>query len=162
MKKILVIAFLLSISALSFSMKVGTVDSQLIMRKYSATQAATKMLNSEKDKMQKDVDVKAKELEKLSSELKTKGDKITKEDKENYMKQEKAFKQYYQMLQQNLEQLKYKEYSKISSDIDTAIKQVAQKGKYDYVFEAGAVKFGGEDISEKVLNFLEKSEKIDL
>jgi outer membrane protein len=162
MKKILIIALLMSMSVFSFALKLGTVDTQLIMQKYSGTQNATKLLNNEKDKMQKDVDVKAKELEKLSKDLQAKGDKISKEDKENYAKQEKAFKQYYQMLQQNLEQLKYKEYSKVSSDIDTAIKQVAKKEKYEYVFEAGAVKFGGEDITEKVLKFLEKSEKIDL
>ena len=36
-----------------------------------------------------------------------------------------------------------------------AIKKVAAEGKYDYIFEADALKVGGEDITDKVLKQME-------
>ena len=169
MKKILVFVLLLSVSVFSFSAKIAVVNSQKIMSEYSATKTATKFLSEEKNKLQKDIDAKSKELEKLFNDLKTKGDKRTKADEEKYLKQKTDFGIYYQAQQNKLEKLKYQEYSKIQSAIDTAIKQVAKKEKYDYVVEGKAVRVGGEnlsglgdDINKKVLKFLEKSEKIEL
>mgnify|MGYP005903983063 FL=1 len=43
--------------------------------------------------------------------------------------------------------------------MNNAISEVAKAGKYDYVFEAGAVKFGGENITDKVISTMEKNKK---
>ena len=36
-----------------------------------------------------------------------------------------------------------------------ALKKVAAEGKYDYIFEADALRVGGEDITDKVLKQME-------
>ena len=36
-----------------------------------------------------------------------------------------------------------------------AVKKVAAEGKYDYIFEAEALKVGGEDITDRVLKEME-------
>ena len=40
---------------------------------------------------------------------------------------------------------------RIEDIYEKAVKKVAAEGKYDYVFEADALKVGGEDITDKVL-----------
>ena len=45
----------------------------------------------------------------------------------------------------------------VENTMKNAINKVAKADKYDYVLEAGAVKFGGTDITAKVLQEMEKS-----
>ena len=40
-----------------------------------------------------------------------------------------------------------------------AVKKVAADGKYDYIFEAEALKIGGEDITDRVLKEMETLKK---
>ena len=43
--------------------------------------------------------------------------------------------------------------------MNSAIDSVAKAGKYDYILEAGAVKFGGTDVTADVIKAMEKIKK---
>ena len=47
----------------------------------------------------------------------------------------------------------------IEATMNKAIDEVAKSGKYDYILEAGAVKFGGENVTTQVITTMEKIKK---
>lgn len=162
MKKLTALVLAVTMSMSAFALKVGYVNSQEVFAKYSGTKLVKEQLVKEKKKMENDIRKKEVELQKTKVELDSKGNGITKNEKTKFNNQVTEFNKYLKQKQRDLtlqEQSKFKE---ISTSIDASIQSVARKEKFDYVFEAGAVKFGGQDITQKVLNNMEKSKKIKL
>ena len=71
----------------------------------------------------------------------------------------KAFQKFIQDSQTKLSKEEFTRFQAIETTMNNAISEVAKAGKYDYVFEAGAVKFGGENITDKVISTMEKNKK---
>lgn len=70
-----------------------------------------------------------------------------------------AFQKFIQDSQTKLSKEEFTRFQAIETTMNNAISEVAKAGKYDYVFEAGAVKFGGENITDKVISTMEKNKK---
>lgn len=94
-------------------------------------------------------------LEKEYVALQAKGDKLTDAEKKAFEKRTQEFQGFLQNAQSKLGKDEFDKMSKINTTLLKAVDKVAKEGKYDYVVEAGAVLYGGEDISEKVLKAME-------
>ena len=150
MKKVAITLMALTLSVSALAEKIGFVNSQEAFAKYSQTKVIQENLNKEKNRLENEI----KQLE-----LQSKGDKITDKEKQEFQKQVEAFQKFVRDSQTKLSKEEYTRMQEIEKTMSTAIQSVAKAGKYDYVLEAGAVKFGGTDITADVLKAMEKAKK---
>lgn len=162
MKKIAIVISSLLISASIFAGGLGKVDTQKVLSKYPETQRTQQFLQSQKEKMQKDLDSEKTKIENYQKELKGKGDKVTKKETDKLNKMKANFAKDYKEMQNNLNQLQQTMYEKLKSDINLAINQVAKKDKLDAIFDSAVVYYGATDVTDDVIKFLSGVEKIDL
>ena len=83
--------------------------------------------------------------------------KVTDAEKKNFENKVKALDKFVRDSQMKLEKERSARLQEVESTMRKAIDKVAKADKYDYVLEAGAVKFGGTDITAKVLQEMEKT-----
>lgn len=162
MKKLAVLALAATMSVSAFAVKIGVVNTQEVFAKYSGTKKVQQELVKEKEKLENDIRSKEVELQKLGIELQGKGAKVTDAEKQAYNKQAQALDQFVKGAQKQLSQKEYQSFESIRTTIDASVQSIAKKNKYDYVLEAGAVKFGGTDITQDVIKMMESTKKIDL
>ncbi len=162
MKKLAVLALAATMSVSAFAVKIGVVNTQEVFAKYTGTKKVQQELVKEKEKLENDIRSKEVELQKLGIELQGKGAKVTDAEKDAYNKQAQALDQFVKGAQKQLSQKEYQSFESIRTTIDASVQSIAKKNKYDYVLEAGAVKFGGTDITQDVIKMMESTKKIDL
>lgn len=160
MKKLALIAMLGALSTSAFAIKVGYVNTQELFGRYSQTKTLRANLTKEKQKLETSLQKKEIELQKLQVELKGKGAAATDAEKKAFETKVTAFQKLVRDSQMKLSSEENKKMQEIDRLINISIQNVARSGKYDYVFEQGAVKFGGQNITPKVLEVMEKSKKI--
>lgn len=156
------LALAATMSVSSFAMKMGIVNTQEVFAKYSGTKKVQEELVKEKTKLENDIRVKEIELQKFGVELQGKGDKVTQQEKEAYQKQATALQAFVKNAQSQLTRKERQSMEEIKTNIDASIQSIAKKKKFDYVLEAGAVKFGGTDITQEVIKTMENTKKIEL
>ncbi|WP_297596412.1 OmpH family outer membrane protein [uncultured Cetobacterium sp.] len=161
MKKITMIAMLAALSTSAFALKVGYVNSQELFAKYSQTKILRDNLTKEKQKLESTLQKQEIELQKLQVELQGKGKDVTETEKKAFEDKVSAFQKSVRESQTKLSNEEAKKMQEIDRLINISIQNVAKSERYDYVLEQGAIKFGGENITPKVLNVMEKSKKID-
>ena len=162
MKKfiMLVAGVIMSLNVLAGT--VGYVDPQDLLDKYPETKKTQDYLEKKKKVLQTVLDAEKTKTNDKSEELKKKGDKATKAEKDELEKTKTEFQKKFETMQANLEQLQYTMYDKLYSDINVAIQEIAKEKKLDIVVNKTAIYYGGEDITEDVLKFLAGVQKIDL
>lgn len=157
MKKVAITLMALTLSVSALADKIGFVNSQEAFAKYSKTKVIQENLNKEKNRLENEIKQKEVALQKAQLELQSKGEKITDKEKQDFQKQVEAFQKFVRDSQTKLSKEEYTRMQEIEKTMSTAIQSVAKAGKYDYVLEAGAVKFGGTDITAEVIKTMEKS-----
>ena len=162
MKKLTILALAVTMSMSAFAMKVGYVSSQEVFSKYSGTKVVKEQLVKEKGRLENQIKKQEVDLQKMQVELQAKGKSVTKQEKVKFNKQAEDFRKYVNQAQMNLNSQEKAKFSEITKNIEASIQSVAKKEKFDYIFEDGAIKFGGTDITQKVLNQMEKGQKIKL
>lgn len=159
MKKVAITLMALTLSVSALAEKIGFVNSQEAFAKYSQTKLIQENLNKEENRVENEIKQKEVALQKAQLELQSKGDKITDKEKQEFQKQVEAFQKFVRDSQIKLNKERYTRMQEIEKTMSTAIQSVAKAGKYDYVLEAEAVKFGGTDITADVLKAMEKAKK---
>ncbi len=157
MKKLSVLALAAVMSASAFAAKVGVVNSQELFYKYSKTKVIEENLKKQGASLDNSLNQKQVELKKLQLELQAKGNKITDAEKKSFDDKVKALDKFVRDAQMKLEKERNTRLQEVENTMKNAINKVAKAEKYDYVLEAGAVKFGGTDITAKVLQEMEKA-----
>ncbi|WP_300356597.1 OmpH family outer membrane protein [Fusobacterium sp.] len=157
MKKLSVLALAAVMSASAFAAKVGVVNSQELFYKYSKTKVIEENLKKQGASLDNTLNQKQVELKKLQLELQAKGTKVTDSEKKAFEDKAKALDKFVRDAQMKLEKERNTRLQEVENTMKNAIDKVAKADKYDYVFEAGAVRFGGTDITAKVLQEMEKT-----
>ena len=154
MKKLLLIASVL-LATSAFAEKVGVVDSQRAFFQFSETKKAQQALEGQAKKVENEARQREVALQKEFVSLQAKGDKLTDAEKKAFEKKSQDFQSFLNASQNNLNKEQMTKLKRIEDIYEKAVKKVAADGKYDYVFEAEALKVGGEDITDKVLKQME-------
>ena len=150
MKKLLLIASVL-LATSAFADKIGVVDSQKAFFQFSETKKAQQALEGQAKKVENEARQREVALQKEFVSLQAKGDKLTDAEKKAFEKKSQDFQSFLNASQNNLNKEQMTKLKRIEDIYEKAVKKVAADGKYDYVFEAEALKVGGEDITDKVL-----------
>ncbi|STO31267.1 periplasmic chaperone [Fusobacterium necrogenes] len=159
MRKVAITLMAVTMSISALAEKIGFVNSQEAFTKYSQTKIIQENLNKEKSRLENEIKQKEVVLQKAQLELQSKGDKISEKEKQDFQKQVEAFQKFVRDSQTKLSKEEYTRMQEIDKAMTTAIQAVAKAGKYDYILEAGAIKFGGIDVTEDVLKAMEKAKK---
>lgn len=154
MKKLLLIASVL-LATSAFADKVGVVDSQRAFFQFSETKKAQQALEGQAKKVENEARQREVALQKEFVSLQAKGDKLTDAEKKAFEKKSQDFQSFLNASQDKLNKEQMTKLKRIEDIYEKAVKKVAADGKYDYVFEAEALKVGGEDITDKVLKQME-------
>jgi len=154
MKKLLLIASIL-LATSAFADKVGVVDSQRAFFQFSETKKAQQALEGQAKKVENEARQREVALQKEFVSLQAKGDKLTDAEKKAFEKKSQDFQSFLNASQDKLNKEQMTKLKRIEDIYEKAVKKVAAEGKYDYVFEADALKVGGEDITDKVLKQME-------
>ena len=154
MKKLLLIASVL-LATSAFAEKIGVVDSQKAFFQFSETKKAQQALEGQAKKVENEARQKEVALQKEFVSLQAKGDKLTDAEKKAFEKKSQDFQSFLNASQDKLNKEQMTKLKRIEDIYEKAVKKVAADGKYDYVFEADALKVGGEDITDKVLKQME-------
>ena len=154
MKKLLLIASVL-LATSAFADKVGVVDSQRAFFQFSETKKAQQALEGQAKKVENEARQREVALQKEFVSLQAKGDKLTDAEKKAFEKKSQDFQAFLNASQDRLNKEQMTKLKRIEDIYEKAVKKVAAEGKYDYVFEADALKVGGEDITDKVLKQME-------
>lgn len=157
MKKLSVLALTAVMSASAFAAKVGVVNTQELFYKYSKTKVIDQNLKKQGASLENTINQKQVELKKLQLELQSKGEKITDAEKKSFEDKVKALDKFVRDSQMKMDKERNARLQEVEKTMTNAIDKVAKADKYDYVLEAGAVKFGGTDITAKVLQEMEKT-----
>lgn len=160
MKKLMAVALLATLSVSALGAKVGYVNTQELFGRYSQTKVIRDNLVKEQKRLEGELQKKEIELQKLQVELQGKGDKVTEQERKDFDKKVADLKKMFQDSQLKLSQEENARMGEIERLIDISIQNVAKRDKYDYVLEQGAVKFGGDNLTSKVLEVMEKSKKV--
>ena len=154
MKKLLLIASVL-LATSAFADKIGVVDSQKAFFQFSETKKAQQALEGQAKKVENEARQREVALQKEFVSLQAKGDKLTDAEKKAFEKKSQDFQSFLNASQNNLNKEQMTKLKRIEDIYEKAVKKVAADGKYDYVFEAEALKVGGEDITDKVVKQME-------
>ncbi|QNM15654.1 MULTISPECIES: OmpH family outer membrane protein [Fusobacterium] len=157
MRKMMITAVALLASVSVFADKVGFVNSQEAFMKYSKTQTIQENLAKEKERLENQIKQKEVVLQKSQLELQSKGDKLTDKEKQAFQKQVDEFQKFVRDSQTKLSKEEYSRMQEIDKTMSKAIDSVAKSGKYDYILEAGAVRYGGTDVTSAVIKEMEKT-----
>ncbi|MBC2856586.1 MAG: OmpH family outer membrane protein [Cetobacterium sp.] len=160
MKRISVLLIGLALSSSAFAVKMGYVNSQELFSKYSQTKIIQENLNKEKSRLENELKQKEISLQKMQVELQGKGAAATEQEKKSFQAKVDEFQKLVRDSQTKLNKEEMTRLQEVERLINTAVQNVAKTDKYDYVLEQGAVKYGGENITEKVLQVMEKTKKI--
>ncbi|MCF2612602.1 MULTISPECIES: OmpH family outer membrane protein [Fusobacterium] len=157
MKKIALVALAVAMSTQALALKIGVVNTQELFFKYSKTKAMEENLKKQTSSLDNTLKQKQVELQKMELELKAKGSKVTDKDKKAFEDKIKMLEKFVKDSQVKLNKERATRMAEIEKTMEKAIDKVAKAEKADYVLEAGAVKFGGVDMTSKVLAEMEKS-----
>lgn len=157
MKKLSILALTAAMSMTAFATKIGVVNSQELFYKYSKTKTIEANLKRQGASLDNTLNQKQIELKKLQLELQAKGKKVTDSEKKNFETKVQELDKFVKDSQMKLEKERNISLQAIEQVMNNAINKIAKNGKYDYVLESGAVKFGGNDITDKVLDEMEKN-----
>jgi len=154
MKKLLLIASVL-LATTAFAEKIGVVDSQKAFFQFSETKKVQQSLEGQAKKVENEARQKEVSLQKEFVSLQAKGDKLTDAEKKAFEKKYQDFQSFLNSSSDKLNKEQMTKLKRIEDIYVKALKKVAAEGKYDYIFEADALRVGGEDITDRVLKQME-------
>lgn len=154
MKKLMLVASILMATS-AFAEKIGVLDTQAAIANFSETKKAQQSLETQARKIENDARQREVNLEKEQVALTAKGDKLTEKEKQAFEKRVQEFQAFLQSSQEKLDKEQFEKLKKIDDILSKAINKIANDEKFDYIVERGAVLYGGEDITDKVLKAME-------
>lgn len=159
MKKLAVVALMAAMSVSALATKIGVVNTEEVFQKYSQTKVLQGNLNKEKSRLEGEIKAKELVLQKMQVELQGKGNAVTAADKQKFQTEVENFQKFVKDAQVKLSKEERTRLQEIERTINASVTKIAKNEKYDYVLEAGALKYGGENITAKVLADMESAKK---
>jgi len=142
-----VFAFVLSIASVAFGQNLGYIDVTRVFKEYKETEKAEEVLKEKKEDFEKKFEDAQEKLEKAEKDNKSKEDieKLREELEKELEPMRKELVTFNEQLTRKLQQ-----------DIISAVEKVAKKLGIDIVVDKQVIITGGVDLSEMVINELNK------
>ena len=147
MKKKLIILFIALFGLNGYAETIGMVDIQKVLSSYKKTETLGKLLEKEQKKLQKDLEKKQKKLEKA---------KNNQEAPEKLQKLVTEFQEELQPKQEAFNQLRVSHLKILQDDVTAATKKISADYGIDIVVDKTAILVGGFDLTEFVIEHLNK------
>lgn len=167
MKRFAVVTMLIAAMALSAQMKLGYINSDKVLAEYNEAKKAKELLATWNKDMEKKAADMEKEIKQLEDDIKNMSVMVSEEKRNEKMAEgQKKLQDYYQYKEKVWGQQGdfYKKNSElmqpIIDKINEVIKQVSEKEKFDFVFDAntGTLLFAKPEyeITDRILKELNK------
>lgn len=153
--------FLFFYSIHSFSMSIGVIDSEYIFNQYSKRILMEQKLEDKRNLLNNEIESLRQELLKKEQALKAKKN-LSKEDKATIANLKKQFQQKINNSEKIFDEEQQNFVYEIKFEIDSAAILIGKEKKLDMVIEKSATIFGGVDLTEDVLNFLNSKDSYKL
>jgi len=146
-------------------LKIGYVNIETIFDQYSKTEESRVEFEKEKEIQQKEVVKKQEDLRKLQEAYDKQKDVLKPEEKKKSEEEiQKLQQEFYALVGQANQKLEEKRNTLIETrvtEIRSAIKDFAEKEKYDFILSSQAIFYGPQDndVTDQVINFLNKTKK---
>ena len=142
-KKILIILFLFFISLPAFSSGIGSINYEKIIENYNFAKTTKQELDTKSKELEKYLIQKEEEFKLLESPVQK--SKFESEIKAEVLKRETAFNDFINKREEAVKQR-----------VMSAIEQVRKEKNLDAVLDSSSVYSGGEDITQAVIDYLNK------
>lgn len=154
----LVMAAFMGVTTHAFALRVAYIDIKKAFDGYSGTQIAKDKLKKEaedqKSKLEEDQDRLKKKLDDLQAQKKALAPEKYSEREATVTGEVKDLQAQIQQVQSDLAAQEQKMTEEIIDQIREVVGQVAEREKYDYVFEKSTLLYGGVEITASVLTEL--------
>jgi len=143
-------------------LKIGYVDIETVFNQYYKTATSRDEFEKEKEIQQKEVAKKQEELRKAQEAYEKQKDVLKSEEKKKSEEEiQKLQQEFYSFIGQANQALDEKRNQLVEvrlKEIQTAIKDFAEKEKYDFILSSQAVFYGisGADLTQQVIDFINK------
>lgn len=159
MRKIKMLVMMLALTAATFAANIGYINTTEIFQKYSRSKTVQDNLEKERMRIEGQARQKELELQKIQVDLQGKGSSVSDADKKKFQTQVEQFQKFIDDSRTKLIKEERTRIQEIEADLQAAVNQVAKAEKMDYILERGAMRFGGVNLTEKVLKQLESNKK---
>jgi len=163
MKKFAAIAFAMGLSGLSVAAqaeRIAVVDIKKVFDAYNGTAAAKATLkqkvDDEKGALEREKDALDKEASDLQGQKSVLSDESYQRKAEALTVKGQALQEKFQSVTNELQQEEAEQTSQIVDLIKEAVAKVAKRDKYDLVFEASNLLYGGDDITASAIEEVNK------
>src|SRR5688572_20903687 len=154
-KTLVLFAALLGLAVPAMALRVAFIDIKKAFDGYDGTKAAKEKLKKqaegEKGKIEKEQEKLSKKLEELNSQKKALAESKYAERELAIRKEIDTLKNQVQLVQNELAGQEQKMTEQILEEIREVVAKVADRDKYDYVFEKSTLMFGGIEITASVI-----------
>ncbi len=153
-------AALLGLAAAAQAQRIAYVDIKKVFDAYSGTAQAKAQLKQKVDDEKAKLEADKAALDKEASDLQSKKSVLTdekyQEDAEALQVKGRALQDKFQSVTNELQQEEAAQTAQIVDLIKEATAKVARRDKYDLVFEASNLLYGGDEITAKVIEEVNK------
>lgn len=141
--------------------KFGYVDLSRIFSEYSKTKEYDKVLSSKEDAYGKERDKKVNEVKQLQDKLSLLSDREKESKKKDLESRIKSLQEFDRQQQTDLRKEQNEKMKEILKDIESAVKQYAEKENFTLVFNDRVLVYQskGLDITDKIIDILNKSKR---
>ena len=155
LKLLFVVCVLTTSSLTTNAQKLGHINSQALMQELPDYEAARQDLESYKNDLTKELEMYQKLIMEFAQDYEKNKELMTPETKQrketDLMERQQNYEKKAYEAEGGLQQKEQELLQQIMIKVNTAVKELAEKDGYDYVFDVSTLLYaGGEDISDKV------------
>jgi len=156
----LLVAVTVWLAAPAAAAKIGVVDTSKVLKEYDKAKDAQTRLEKEIENEKTDLKKMSDKLEKQEAELNAKKGVVAQKQydslKSKFEDDRDSFREKYKEVQSGLMKKQQDVMETIVNDVKEVVAQIGKNEKYDVVLDKQVAIYGGEDITYKVLDQLNK------
>ncbi|MGL4977855.1 MAG: OmpH family outer membrane protein [Cetobacterium sp.] len=144
-----------------FAINIGVIDSEYIFSQYNKRYEMEEILETKRLELNSDIEGLRQSLLEQEKIIKSKS-KITEADKKKLLNLKKQFQEKIELSEQNFQENQQNFIHDIKFEIDSVAILIGKQKNLEMVIEKSATIYGGIDLTEDVINFLNNKESFKL
>lgn len=156
-----IVAFSFSVASFAQGLKVGYVNTIEVFNEYERTKKEDKQLEVKKEKAQKSLEGKEKELQKIQNRLEVLKEGEKEKEREKLRTKMQEYREIRQKEFTDIKKERDEMMKDIIDDIDQTVSDYAKKNKYDLIINGNSILYGQKkiDLTDTILKIINKKYK---